>query len=219
AQRAAISALNASLEEVGVSIDKSSIEAPFDGVITRRFHDKGTIVTPGAAVFRLVDDRNLEAWVGLPVEIAGNIEIGSLHSLNVGGVTAGANCMAKINEIDAATRTQTVIFRILADEATGDIPSVVSGQLCEVEIRSRVSASGFWVPDEALTSGVRGLWGVFVAVETDEGWRANRRDVTVVKTDNGRSLCTGALTDGELLITGGLHKITHDQRITFEQSE
>ena len=71
AQKAVVAQFDANLQNIAVDIKESTLRAPFAGVISKRHVDEGTIVAPGAAILRIVEDTKLEAWIGIPPELAG----------------------------------------------------------------------------------------------------------------------------------------------------
>ncbi|MEM7782365.1 MAG: HlyD family efflux transporter periplasmic adaptor subunit, partial [Planctomycetota bacterium] len=165
AQNSLVRQLEASLKEVNVSLQKANLVAPFDGVITRRYLDPGSIAGSGMPIVKLVEQSHLEAWIGLPIHVASKIAIGEKRTLKIEGQEYESIVQAKIGEIDQ-TQTQTVVFDIVQ---RAEAP-IVSGQVCTVEIGSTVECRGYWVPLRSLNQGVRGLWSVMVVEDSDEGY-------------------------------------------------
>ena len=210
-QRSAVRQLEASAQEIDVAIDKSRLVAPFDGTVTRRYLDPGSIAQASDPVIRLVEQQHLEAWIGLPVSIVADLEIGTKHEILIEGQTFVGTASAKIRELDPATRTQTVLF-VLAASASD---KVVSGQLCEIQVTSPVNTAGFWIPTSALTKGVRGLWSVMVITPEESGsyFRARKRDIDIIKTDSNRVLARGTIEDGDQIIINGVHRVAEGQLV------
>jgi multidrug efflux pump subunit AcrA (membrane-fusion protein) len=210
AQRAVVAQLDAQLADVAIEIDDSTIVAPFAGTIAARIADEGAVVSPGTPILRIVESGQLEAWIGLPVAEAGIAAEQQVHNLAIGGTTFQASFARSLPELDPATRTRTVIL-ILTQEDSGRL---VAGQIARLELPGTVDQSGFWVPTTALLKGQRGLWSVYVA-DRDEGnsHRAVRRDVEILHTESDRVFVRGTLRPGDLLITGGVHRIVPDQAL------
>lgn len=211
AQLATVQSLEASLKEVDVAIEKSVLVAPFTATITRRFLDPGGIAQPSVPVVRIVEQDHLEAWVGLPVDIASTAKIGESVYLDVEGQQIRATSSAKISELDPTTRTQTVIYQI--DPAA--TRRLVSGQLCKIRVTSRVDTSGMWVPNSALSKGVRGLWSVMTVAPDDHGvLRIQKRDIEIIKTDAERVLAKGTIKNGDLIVIDGVHRVSNGQAVS-----
>ena len=208
AQRAITERLEAALEDVAVDLAESELVAPFAGIIARRHMDEGTIVAPGAPLVRLVEDQQLEAWIGLPVQLAARLEAGAAVDLLIEQRSRRATLKAVLPELDPATRTRTAIFVL---ESPGD---AVPSQVVRVEFTEAATVDGFWIPTTALTRGSRGLWSILVVEEETTGVpRAAKREVEVLHTDGDRVLVRGTLTKGEQVIAGGTHRIVAGQQV------
>lgn len=218
AQLATVKQLQASLKELQVSIKKSELLAPFPGIITRRYLDPGSIVAAGTPVLRLVDAKNLEAWIGLPVESVTELEVGGERFIRVNGTAYPATLSAKLQELDSQTRTQTVIWKF--DPASTS--KIVSGQLCEIEMEIENSnpVNSFWVPTSSLSKGVRGLWAVMALRPDSESaadklnvYEIEKRDVEVVRVETNRVLVRGTLVPGDRIVTDGIHRLAPGQLV------
>lgn len=70
AQRARVASLRADLQSLRVRLADHSIVAPFDGVVSRRYLDPGTIVGPASRALRVLQIDPLEARFGVAPEDA-----------------------------------------------------------------------------------------------------------------------------------------------------
>jgi RND family efflux transporter MFP subunit len=203
--------MEASIAEIDVMLFKSNLLAPFSGTVTRRYLDPGTIAPASAAVIRLVEQQHLEAWVGLPVSVVAELNVGDRQEVLVDGIPYSTVVAAKIPELDPATRTQTIVFEF--DKHAAD--SVVSGQLCEVPIKTLVAGSGFWIPTSALSKGIRGLWSVMVVVPAVEGngFRTEKRDIEIINTTEANVLARGTINQGDRIVVDGIHRIADGQLV------
>ncbi len=208
-QGSAVKQLEAASREIEVAIAKSRLVAPFAGMVTRRYLDPGSIAPSSVSVIRLVEQGHLEAWIGLPVSLATDLKLGTRHQILIDGERHVGVASAKILELDPATRTQTVLFELEAEASN----NVVSGQLCEIQISSTVNSSGFWIPTSALANGIRGLWTVLVIVPdpSGKGFRVEKRDIDIIKTDSNRVLATGTIENGDRIIVNGIHRVGEGQ--------
>ena len=206
AQAAAVQQLESSLNEIDIQIEKSNLKAPFAGKIVSRMIDPGGIASASVAILKIVDFENLEAVIGLPFETSQSIS-DSQHEILVGDRTYEASLLAKIQELDPATRTQNAIFQL--SSSAGE--TVIPGQLCQIEIETHIECIGHWVPASALNNGIRGLWSLRVV--NPETSRAERCDVEVVYTDGDRALVRGTVKDDALVIVDGTHRIVEGQKV------
>ncbi len=217
AQQAAITQLQASAQEIEVAISKSNLIAPFSGTITRRYLDPGSIAQPSSPVCKLVEQSKLEAWVGLPVNVASEIKIGQQYTVQVLDASYDVTATAKIQELDTATRTQAVLFEFTPEAAR----TIVQGQLCRIQITIEVKTAGCWVPNSAITRGVRGLSSLMTLVadkDQPELFRVCRCDIEILKTDSNRMLVKGTISDDDLVIANGLHRVACGQLVSLAEA-
>ena len=215
-QQAMVLQLEAALENVAVDLKHSELKAPFAGTVSTRHLDEGTVVDAGMPVFRVVEQQALEAWIGLPAAQAARVQPGQSHEITVDGQRFGATVQAVLPELDQATRTRSVIWRILKEDGLQAIP----GQVARVELTKKVPVNGYWLPTTALSRGTHGLWSVMV-VEVDKAGAAfaARRDIEVLYTQDERILVRGTIEDGDRVIVSGTHRIVPGSQVTEVPSD
>ncbi len=80
-----------------------------------------------------------------------------------------------------------------------------------------IETPGFFIPREALTESVRGLWACFVALPDSEAgpesYRLDRRDLEVLHEYSDRVFVRGAIQDGDWVLANGLQKVAPGQRV------
>lgn len=236
AQQAEVARLEAAVARLDVDIAESQLIVPYDGVISQRMFDEGAIVAAGAAVFRLVEQDRLEAWIGLPADLAASLGGDEVFRFQVNRATVFGRLLKVLPELDSLTRTQTVRFEILAESpvraaddpasATGEErelpefavqpkrPLLVPGQLIRIELMQTIQQSGYWLPLKALAKGRKGLWTVYVAAEGESGLATlMQRDVEIIQVDSHRVYVRGALMEGERVVISGLNRLTPGQQV------
>lgn len=233
AQMAEVDQVDARIQAIDISLDKSVLPAPFTGEVAARAVDEGTVVAGGQQVMTLVENGAVEARIGVPEAIAQTLTIGSRQSVQVGQRTYPAEVTARLPEVDETSQTVTVVLKI---EAPNPDAALTIGSTARLNITERQAQTGYWLPSTALVAGEQGLWSVYVlADESDVGeesaYRVARRDVEVLHTEsravgeasenNGfvgklegqRAFVRGLVEEGDRLITSGTHRIVSDQLV------
>ena len=201
-------AASAAIEHVDVQLALSRLHAPFAGVLADRFADEGTVLRPGAPVLRLLEGGALEVHVGVPLGAAARLPTGSLHTIEVAGVELEGRLDTLLPTVDPETRTLTAVFRLENPPA-----GIRHGALARVALESRVESRGFWVPLSSLAEARRGLWAAYVAVASNAGLIAERRQVEVIHSEADRAFVRGTLFDGDRVVAGGVHRIVPGMRL------
>jgi len=209
AQRATVAQLNAAIARLDIDLADSTLVAPFAGRIASRLVDDGTFVAAGETIVRLVEDSVLEAWVGLPVQAASGVQPGTYVDLQVEGQPLPARVARLLPEVDARTRTRTVVLEL--DSVAVD--RVVPGEVIRWPLAEEVEQAGFWLPLTSLVQADRGLWAVMVASPGEGQHQLVRREVEVLDTQTDRVLVRGTLRDGELVVLAGNHRAVPGQLV------
>lgn len=175
--------------------------------------DDGEVVTNGQPILRLVEDSYLEVQVGVPSHAAAALPLGSQQYVQVKQATYVARVTAHLPELDATTRTVTVMLALSQDLSGRLIP----GEVARLELEETIEMAGFWLPVSALTRGERGLWSCFALIRDGGGelapFRAEPRTVEVLHTENTRVYVRGLLQPGERVVKNGTHRLVAGQPI------
>ncbi len=212
--QASLKRVEADLESNRVRREQSVLKAPFSARIVSREVDTGAVVAAGAPVFSVVDNLNLEIRAGLPAAFAATLAPGDVLAARVGGDTRQVTVLALGPRVDAATRTRPVRFGLDGNGSPGEIAYIVVDEV--------VTAEGAWLPDTAVTEGVRGTWVVYVATPAEAAGdlqRLEARSVTIRHAAGDRVFVTGALSEGAQVVTAGLHRLAPGQQVIADPIE
>lgn len=220
AQQATVQQLEASIADLDVTIDKSTLKAPFDGIIATRELDEGTVANAGQSVVRLIENAAPEARIGMPARVVEELQIGSSRTLKLGSQTYEATVASVLPEVNLNTRTQIVVFKL--DRSA--IPQINPGQTVRLELTREIDTEGYWLPTDALTQGIRGLWTCYVLTESKdtEDYIVKQHSVEIINQQgdkpNGmaslRALVRGTLQPGDRIVANGTHRLVPGQRVS-----
>ncbi len=214
AQRAIVRQTEAELRSIDVDLERSRLDAPFDGTIGRRHVDEGVVIAAGAPVVELVETGRLRVRMGLTSRAAEALQENHSASVTIDGVAHQARVVAKRPDRDGTTRTVTVLL-----ELPPDAKDVRVGDLATLRVERTVDTAGFWLPTSALTEGARGLWACYVAVPLGQGdttsatHELDRRPLEMLHSDTERVFVQGALDPEALVVTHGLQRLVPKQRV------
>ncbi|MGK7951169.1 MAG: efflux RND transporter periplasmic adaptor subunit [Xenococcaceae cyanobacterium] len=212
AQQAVVDRLSAEINDLDITIAKSTLKAPFAGTVALRYFDEGTVVETGSSIIRLVADDRAEVKIGVPLNIAATLTSGSQESLEIGGTTYLATVKSILPEVDPATRTRTVILQLPATAR------VSPQQIARLQITQNVATEGYWLPVTALVKSDRGLWSAYAVVPNEsndtDSYRVERRLVEILETEGDRVLVRGTLRSGDAIVTDGTQRLVPDQLVT-----
>lgn len=209
AQQAAVDRLTAEIEDLEITIAKSTLESPFDAIVSIRNLDEGTVVEPGTSIVRLVENSSPEVKIGVPIAIARRIQSGSKQQIIIGGQKYDATVSSVLPEVNTATRTRTVVLRLPPTAATEVSPK----QIARLQVTQTNNTDGYWLPISALVKGDRGLWTCYALVTENGESKAERRYLELLETQGDRVLVRGTIQPEDEIITDGTHRLVPGQLV------
>ena len=75
----------AQLANVNKQLDKASVQAPFTGVVEQRQINAGDVVSPGAALFTIVDPGSMQLEASVPADALAQVRVGMPVEFKVNG--------------------------------------------------------------------------------------------------------------------------------------
>ena len=224
AQQALVQQLEAGLADLEVTLAKSTLRAPFDGIVSIRQVDEGTVVGAGQSVLRLMENATPEVRVGMPVSTVSQLEIGNEKTVYLGNKVYQATVASILPEVDLQTRTQTVVMVLASSTAA----QVSPGQTVRVDLKESISTEGIWLPMEALTQGIRGLWTCYVLIPQEntspeaepdkEIYTVQPQSLEIVHQEGDRVLVRGTLQPNDVVVASGAHRLTPGQSVRLVES-
>jgi len=174
---------------------RCQVLAPITGRIAKRSTDAGTMLTPGAQIFSIVDDSAFEFRAAVPSADFGRVKLGESVTMSVDALP-GFSTVGKVSRIiplvDVRSRSFEVVVLVPGQ------PQLVSGLFARADVRVREILDGLIVPPAALArdGADPARAQAFVIV----GGKAERRDVTVGVEAADAVQVTDGLKAGEMVV-------------------
>jgi len=195
-----------------IKIAKSSLLAPFDAVISKRFISIGEVVAAGTPAINILQTSKPEIKVGVPVALTQQLALNQVVTVTIAQQEYQATLLTKGSDVDPQTRTVQLRFKL------NNNPSLINGQLAYLDLAQANNTVGYWVPISALTDGVRGLWNLYILQPQQQSslFTLQSRNVEVLYLTQDKAYISGAINDGERYLTAGLHRLVPGQLVTSD---
>lgn len=206
----------AALKNVLTQIEKTTLKAPFAGVVDRKLTNMGETVAPGTQMLRLIDDRTIIVAGGVPSRYANVVKKGSpvkisLESHPDTAFTGYIQFVAP--SIDPRSRT----FRIEVELENPESIIKIDAQ-ARIEIETARFNEVIVVHNEYVTRNENG-YQVFLALPDQDGnLIAQIRKVNLGARSNNRVVIPEGLEPGEQLITVGSSLVENKSKINVVES-
>jgi RND family efflux transporter MFP subunit len=203
---AAVAPARAHLRLAEIALADSTIRAPYDGVVTRRFADVGAYLQAGAPVASLIDDQLLEVEADVPAVRLAGLASGAPVLVQIDDRRVSASVRAVLPVENTQTRTRTVRFRAALD-ATHDR---AANRAVTVLIPAGPTRTAVTVHKDAILYRA-GQTHVFHAVSG----RAALQTVRLGDAAFERFEVLDGLGAGDLVVIRGNERLKPDQEITI----
>jgi membrane fusion protein (multidrug efflux system) len=200
----------AALNVLEIQIARSTVRAPFAGVVGQRFVSVGDYVTPASRLLTLQTTDPQHAVIQVPERYAGDLRAGQTVEFTV-AAQAGRTFTATIEFIDPVVepRTRTIVVKARAPNP-GRLLKAGMFIASEVAIRERQTVI---VPEDAIQSLRTGnvAWAIV------DG-RASRRVVELGSRSRGFVEIVSGVLAGELVVVGGLERLSEGMAVVARQA-
>ena len=193
-------------------LQRTSLVAPFSGVVSGRTAECGMNVMAGQQIFRLVDISRVDVRVSVPENEVSSVRIGEKAYVTVsavGGRRYGATVKEKGVEANAVSHTYDIKLSI--DNSDGRL---MPGMVCNVRLMDSAGLSNadtqrLSVPLNAVKLDTDNRRFVWLAT----GGIAKQRYIIVGDFTDDGVVVTSGLTAGDRVITDGSQKVSDGMKV------
>jgi RND family efflux transporter MFP subunit len=195
----------ARLRQTTDRLARTSIRAPFDGVVVARLMTPGERAEEGSNVVRLVDQQTLEVVARAPLEYFSYVQRGQLLEIRANN---GESALAQVRTIVAVGDENTHQFELRLDLDGAPFPA---GQTLRVSIPTSSRRAVLTVPRDALVLRPEGQ-SIFIV---DANNQAQQIEVTVGAGQGDDIEVFGAVSPGDRVVTRGNERLQPGQAVNI----
>jgi RND family efflux transporter MFP subunit len=204
---AQVNASEKTIENVAIRIEKSFIKSPFDGAVSERYIDRGSVVNAGTPILKIITSSELEINVGISSELTENIMLNKFYEFKQQNQTLKALLVAKSPNINPLTQTRQVKFKPIISNTKSMLRA---GDYVSLIIELSNSTPGYWIPITALLEGERGLWNVYLVNESN---KVTKHAVEIIHATNEQAYIQASLGNKAILIKSGLNRLVNGMTV------
>ena len=196
----------AQIDQLKKQVRQHTIVAPFNGIITSRNFDLGTIVSPGMQMATLTDISLVKLEINVPEKSISQFRIGQSIDVTT-DVYPGTAFQGKVDMVASkADASHNFLIKIIV---TNNSTSLKSGMYGTVSFRNTASANALSIPRAALTGS-----SIKPQVYIVEDGTARLRDIQTGDGNETHIQVTGGLREGELVVSGGLVNLKEGTKVS-----
>jgi len=191
-------------------VDRTTIRAPFAGVVDDRMVEVGTLVSSGTPIARIVDTSPLKVIAGVPERYAPDIRVGAIAQVGF-DVFPDREIRGQVQFVGTNVDQQSRTFPV---ELTFQDPSgmIKPMMVANVQVERLTVEGAVVVPQGAI---VRVEEGYVVFVVEGEGDQAIARShpVELGPSQSNRVVIRSGLEPGERLVVAGQQQVADGDRV------
>ncbi len=207
------------IKQMQSQVSKSSIRAPFSGIIDNVIKDQGTVVSPGpgSEVFRIVNLSDMYVEVEVPENYLNGIKKGKEAKvyLPVLGDTINSFVRQTGNFINPNNRAFTI--EVAVPNKSGSIKPNLTAK---VSLNDYTNEEAILIPQGIISENSDGDQYLYVATKTDDGTIASvkRQIITTGLTQGKMVEVLSGVNQGDLLINEGARTVKDGQNVKILNS-
>ncbi|MEP6484379.1 MAG: efflux RND transporter periplasmic adaptor subunit [Rudaea sp.] len=198
----ALAHARAQLHQIDHDIDQADVRAPFAGVVTERFAQRGEYLQVGATIVHLVDTAHIEARVQAPLALADKIRSGMEVKVKSSGVDSVATVRAVVPVGDE--RARQFELRVGLDPSLALVGSAI-----DVLLPEDVGNEALTVPRDALVQREDKTYVMRVSPQNI----AEQIPVKASGATGDKIEVRGALAAGDRLVIRGAERLAAGQAV------
>jgi len=192
------------------TIGKYTIRAPFSGVIDDVIIEQGTVVGPGAGIFRIVNLGDMYIETDVPETYISSIKKGK--SVEVDFPILGKKVASKVrqagNFINPANRTFKVEVGVPNKDRT-----IKPNLTAKLKINDYTNPEAVLIPQSIISENAEGAQYVYIAENNNGKTVAKQAFVKTGKTQGDIIEVLEGLKDGMQIILEGARSVKNDQEV------
>lgn len=210
--RGSVAAAKSDVEKYQTLVGYTRIVAPFDGVITKRYADPGSLIQAGTAsntqampLVRVSDNMLLRLDFPVSVDYVHDIRLDAPVRVRVdslGGRVLSGKIARLSDRVDDSTRTMVAEMEVPNSQL-----ELVPGMYASVVLNVGERPQALAIPIEALSAGGKSVLLVNTGGEVEE------RPVTLGLETPGRYEVLSGLKAGDLVVTGNSGQLAPGQKV------
>lgn len=201
------------VKQLKSQLGKTTVRAPFSGVIDDVITEQGTVVSPGQALFRIVNLSKMYVSAEVPESYLASVIPGKEVEVlfPILGQTITSKVRQTGNYINPSNRTYTV--EVDVPSKGGTIKPNLSARL---SINDYISEKAILIPLNVINENSEGDQYVYIAsakANSDKIAVAKRQIISTGKTQGDLIEILEGLKDGDRVIVEGARSVKNDQEV------
>jgi RND family efflux transporter MFP subunit len=190
-------------------INKTTIKAPFNGVVTAKLSEEGAFAAPGLPLLQITDITTLKFTVNVPEKDLSQFKLNQSYSLTADAyseilLTGKTTMIGSKANMGSSFPVQFMVNN------TSDL-KIKSGMFGKVLLKREMSGKGIVIPSSAI-QGTENQPQVYVV----KNGKAILQNITISKKIQNKAFVSNGLNEGDVIVTNGFINLFDGANVTVK---
>ena len=190
-------------------INKTTIKAPFSGVVTAKLSEEGAFAAPGVPLLQITDITNLKFTVNIPENELSKFKLNQSYPVVVDAypdilLTGKATMIGSKANMGSSFPVQFTVYN------TSDL-KIKSGMFGKVNLKSDKLGRGIIIPASAIV-GSENQPQVYIL----KNGKALLQNITISNKIKNKAVVSNGLNEGEVIVTNGFINLFDGANVTVK---
>lgn len=190
-------------------INKTTIRAPFNGIVTAKLNEEGGFAAPGIPLLQITDITNLKFTINVPEHSLNTFQLNQRYSITAESYP-DLKLSGKVIMIGSKADMGNS-FPIHFQVSNTDNLDIKSGMFGKISSKGMEAVKGIVIPSASIVEE-EGLKKVYLAKKD----KAVLQNITVEKIIGNHALISEGLEEGDLVITSGFINLSENKNILIK---
>lgn len=190
-------------------INKTTIKAPFSGVVTAKLSEEGAFAAPGVPLLQITDITTLKFTVYVPEKDLNQFKLNQSYSLSADAyseilLTGKTTMIGSKANMGSSFPVQFMVNN------TSEL-KIKSGMFGKVLLKSETSRKGIVIPSSAI-QGIENQPQVYLI----KNGKSVLQNITISKKIQNKAIVSSGLNEGDVIVTKGFINLFNGANITVK---
>ena len=190
-------------------INKTTIKAPFSGVVTAKLSEEGAFAAPGVPLLQITDITTLKFTVNVPEKDLNQFKLNQSYSLSADAyseilLTGKTTMIGSKANMGSSFPVQFTVNN------TSDL-KIKSGMFGKVLLKSETSGKGVIIPSSAI-QGTENQPQVYIV----QNGKAILQNITISNKIQNKAVVSKGLNEGDVIVTNGFINLFDGVNVTVK---
>ena len=190
-------------------INKTTIKAPFNGVVTAKLSEEGAFAAPGVPLLQITDITTIKFTVNVPEKDLSQFKLNQSYSL-LADAYSEILLTGKTTMIGSKANMGSSFPIQFTVNNTSDL-KIKSGMFGKVLLKSETSGKGIIIPSSVI-QGTDNQPQVYVV----KNGKALLQNITISKKTQNKAVVSNGLNEGDVIVTNGFINLFDGANVTVK---